>query len=83
MAIFVKICGDEKDVEILPGGGGGGVLPYISHIGMCRPHRVGFYAVLVESENGYRFCRFWSGIGYVSEGTRECTNVFIVSIPNG
>ena len=63
MAIFVKICRDEKDVEILPGGGGG-VLPYISHIGMCRPHRVGFYAVLVESENGYRFRRFWSGIGY-------------------
>ena len=28
-------------------GGGGGLLPYISHIGMCRPHRVGFCAVLV------------------------------------
>ena len=28
-------------------GGGGGVLPYISHIGMCRPKGLGFCAVLV------------------------------------
>ena len=29
------------------GGEGGGVLPYISHIGMCRPKGLGFCAVLV------------------------------------
>ena len=23
-------------------GGGGGVFPYIGHIGMCCPHRIGF-----------------------------------------
>ena len=33
----------------------GGVLPYISHIGMCRPKRWGF-------------APFWSGIGYGFRG---------------
>ena len=34
------------------------------------------------SENGYTLCPFWSGIGYGFEGTTECMNVLIVSIPN-
>ena len=41
-----------------------GVLPFISHIGMCRPKGWGF--VPFWSENGYRFCPYWSGIGCVS-----------------
>ena len=41
---------------------GGGVLPYISHIGMFYPKGV---FGLFWSENGlYRFCPFWSGIRY-------------------
>ena len=43
-----------------PEGGGGGALPQISHIGMCRPKEYGFCAVLVP--NAYRLCLFWSGI---------------------
>ena len=30
-----------------PGGGGGGVLPYMGYIGMCGPKGYGFSAVLV------------------------------------
>ena len=41
-----------------PRGGGGGVLPYISYIGMCRPKEYGFE--LFFSENGYRFWPLWS-----------------------
>ena len=36
--------------EIMYRGGGGGVLPYISYIGMCHPIRV--------------LAPFWSGIRY-------------------
>ena len=48
----------------------GGVLPYISHISMCRPK--GFLH------------RFGLKTGIVFEGTmgRECMNIFIVSVPN-
>ena len=43
-------------------GGGGGVLPYISHIGTFYPKGV---FGLFWFENGlYRFCPFWSGIRY-------------------
>ena len=45
----------SREVVVVGGGGGGvsmcshsqRVLPYINHIGMCRPQRVGFCAVLV------------------------------------
>ena len=47
-----------------------GVLPYISHIGMCRPIGWGFCAILV-------WIRVW-----FSRELRACMNVFIVSIPN-
>ena len=47
---------------------GGGLLPYISHIGMCW--RVGFLR------------RFRLELGIVLEGTTECMNIFIVSIPD-
>ena len=38
----------------------GGVLPYVSHIGMVF--------VSFQSENGYRLCPFWSGISYGFRG---------------
>ena len=42
------------------------VLPYISHIGVCRPKGYGF--ALFWSENGHGLCPFWSGIGYGFRG---------------
>ena len=36
-----------QDKLAIPGGGGGGLLPYISYIGMCRPKGYGFRAILV------------------------------------
>ena len=61
--------------------GSEGLLPYISHIGVCRPQS-GRGLKPFWSENGYTLCPFWSGIGYGFRGTTECMNVFIVSIPN-
>ena len=49
-----------------------GVLPFISHIGMCRPKGWGF--VPFWSENGYRFCPYWSGIGYGLQGNYDCVS---------
>ena len=44
-----------------------GVLPYISHNkGMCCPKGDGFAPFW--SENWYRLCPFWSGIGYGFQG---------------
>ena len=37
-----------------PGGGGGGVLPYMGYIGMCRREGYGFQAV-------------YSSIGYINQ----------------
>ena len=50
-----------------PGGEGGGVLPYISHISMCAPK--GMVFALLLSENRYRLCSFWSGIKYAFQGS--------------
>ena len=36
-------------------GGGGGVLPYMSYIGMCRCERYGFQAVYSRIGYGYYF----------------------------
>ena len=53
------------------GGRGGGVLPYISHIGMCRPIHFAHFGL----ESGMVCLRNRKEL-------RECMNVFIVSIPN-
>ena len=45
------------------GRGGGGVFPYIGHIGMCRPYRIGFL-----HRFGHTLGPFWSGIGYGFQG---------------
>ena len=44
----------------------GGVLPYISHIGMCPPK--GRVFAPFWSEKGYRFYSLWSEIGYGFQG---------------
>ena len=49
-----------------PGGGGGGIFPYISHIGMFLPKGYGYG--LFRSVNEYPLYLFWSEIGY---GFRE------------
>ena len=62
---------------------GGGALPSINHIGMCRPKGWGLCATPFRSESGYRFWSFWSEIGYGFEETTEVSmNVFIVSTSN-
>ena len=58
-----------------------GVLPYISHIGMCRPIGWGFCAVL-GLKTGVYFAHFGLEWGMAFEETTDCMNVFIVSIPN-
>ena len=49
------------------------VVPYISHIGMCRPKGYGFCAVSAH---------FGLESGIVFEELQECMNVFIVLILN-
>ena len=57
-----------------------GVQPYISHIGMCRPHQVGFLGRF-GFKKGIHFPQFGLESGMVFVGTTECINVFIISIP--
>ena len=49
-----------------------GVLPYISHIGVCSAPN-GMVFAPFWSENGLRLCSFWSGIGIVF---KETTGVY-------
>ena len=46
-----------------------------------RPHRVGFLCRF-GVKTGIHFAHFGLEWGVVFEGTTECMNVFIVSIPN-
>ena len=46
--------------------GGGGVFPYVSHIGMCRPKRVGFLRCF-GLKMGIHFVRFDLESGMVYE----------------
>ena len=66
----------------VPGGGYCAVLPYTSHIGMCRPK--GFdYLRRFGLKTGLDFAHFGLESGMVYEGLRLCINVFVVSIRNG
>ena len=56
-------------------GGGGGVLPYISYIGMYRPIGVGFMRRF-GLKTGTHFAHFGLESGMVFEGTTESRNVF-------
>ena len=49
-------------MRVNPKWGGGGVLPYISHIGMCCSKRYG--SALFWSVIRCRLCPLWSGVGY-------------------
>ena len=73
--------------EALGGGGGwgvrggGGVFPYIGHIGMCCPYRIGFLHRF-DLKRAYTWpILVWNWVWFSRE-LRECMNVFIVSIPN-
>ena len=47
-SLFAANCfGEIRSIALSPGGGGGGVLPYMGYIGMCGPKGYGFSAVLV------------------------------------
>ena len=62
-------------------GGGGGVLPCISNIGMCRHSGEGFWAVLVWKWVYTLPILVWNRVWFSRE-LRQCMNVFILSIPN-
>ena len=57
-------------LQLLPvGEREGGLLPYINHIGMCRPEGYGFCAVLVWKLVYSLPILVWNRAGIVSEGT--------------
>ena len=55
--------------------GRGGVLPYISYIGMYRPIGVGFMRRF-GLKTGIHFAHFGLESGMVFEGTTESSNIF-------
>jgi len=55
---------------------GRGVLPYISHIGMCRAPK-GMVFEPFPYENWCRLFLFWSGIGYGCRGNYGIVKVFV------
>ena len=65
-------------LTIRPGGGDGGATPLYRYV---PPHRVGFLRRFAL-KTGIHFVHFGVESGMVFEGTTECINVFIVSIPN-
>ena len=52
----VNVVVGNEYVRAMPGGGGG-VLPYMGHISMCRCEGYGFHAVY--SSIGYKNQSFW------------------------
>ena len=64
---------------MIPGGEGGELLPYISHIGIYASK--GVILAPFWSEKGHRLCPFyvWNRVWFLRE-LRECMNVFIVSV---
>ena len=63
------------------GGDGGGATPLYKPYRCVPPHRVGFLG-LFGLKTGIDFAHFGLESGMVFEGTTECMNIFIVSIPN-
>ena len=61
-----------------PGGGGTPLCKPYRHV---PPHRVGFLRRF-GLKTGIHFAHFGPESGMVFEGTTECMNVLIVSIPN-
>ena len=69
-----------KASSSLSGGEGGGT-PLYKLYRYVPPHRVGFLRRF-GLKTGILFAHFGLESGMVFEGTTECMNVFIVSIPN-
>ena len=57
-----------------------GVLPYTSHIDICRPKGCGFWAFLVWKRVYTLPILVWNRVWFSRE-LLECMNVFVVSIP--
>ena len=78
-------CSVHSTNSLIPGVG---VLPYISHLGMCPlppppPPKKGMVFAPFWSENGNTFCPFWSGIGYGLRGNYgSIRTYFVISVPN-
>ena len=70
-----------KEIGVVVGRGGGGVLRLNKPNRNVPPHRVGFLSCF-GLKTGIHFTHFGLESGMVSEGATECMNVFIVSIPN-
>ena len=79
----LRATGSDCSFNAREGAGvGGRVLPYISYIRMSCPHRVGFLRRF-GLKTGIHFAHFGLESGWVFEGTTECMNGFIVSVPKG
>ena len=76
---FATNLSRSQNLSPVWGGRGGGVLPYISHIGMCRPKGYGFWGLL-GLKTDIHFTHLGLDSSMVFEGTRERTNVFIVTV---
>ena len=80
--VFISIIVASQGISLTRGGGG--VLPYISHmaIGICAAPSGRVFAPFWSAKTGIHFVHFGLESGMLFEGTTECMNVFIVSIPN-
>ena len=70
-----------KQAAIDPPAPGGGVTPLYKLYKYVPLHRVGFLSRF-GLKTSIHFAHFGLESGMVFEGTTECMNVFIVSIPN-
>ena len=76
---FATNLSRSQNLSPVWGGRGGGVLPYIIHIGMCRPKGYGFGAFLVWKQIYTLPIWVWIRVWFSRE-LRERTNVFIVTV---
>ena len=79
---FLRNNKNRRKAVLTPGGGGGGGgTPLYKPYRYVPPQRVGFLSCF-SLKTGIHFANFGLESVMVFEGTEECMNVFIVSIPN-
>ena len=61
--MITKISRMDKNYQVGKGGGGGGVLPYVSYIVRVPPHRVTFLP-LFGLKTAVHFAQFGHGYGF-------------------
>ena len=69
-------------MDKLPGRGGGGCTPLCRLYRPCAAPSGYVFLPLFGLKTGLHFAHFGLESGMVFEGTTECMNVFIISIPN-